>query len=684
MIQKINITEPGESLLNLGRKQWECLNALSEHYKNADMSKISKVSSFEDDDWKVIGTSTYDFRWAKWSEKKNCYPLILVCKVICYQLIQVQNFSISSIKNEVAAFLNGLNELFEAKSILTSKKNQPFNIPSQLTADDITLFTQSYIVKNKSAPIKIISFLNRLSKASTDTFPNAEFLVSAITTPWKEQSLSVTDWAEQLKATVGVFTTKTPYSPLPFETVSLLIQRAIPIITEHFDTITGIFTDIEEFHKERPPYEQRRVNVYIDSIIKHKYGKDIEKILPFDVYTKHKQYNGMVTASWYSDLEQLAQGAAAWIILLTTGLRNFDMRNLEKGCCQPSKRHDLINYLITDIKKTNLKNYVLPVPELTRKAVKLAELAKIDRSGQFLFSKNHSKTCDNTSSDKRKMNTGATFNDMIRSFANRYGIPLQTISQNEDEATTHCVRATLAGYIGANSTAAILILKRLFGHSNALMPDAYLSHNPIVISERNKNIINSQESLAEDMAQGMVSGKLSGTKGKQMLIGAEHIKANLKTELANESVNEMDMQIKLKDRIKEILLCRMQENQIYALKTPMSVACIRSCNDSSDTPCAKLPNREKRKESGVKKEITDALATLPNPAHCVGKECSDALFGEAWSRDLLGTFDYYIKYLKGTGHQSIDMKNEAQLFVKNYGSILKDIYATERKEGYFD
>ena len=144
------------------------------------------------------------------------------------------------------------------------------------------------------------------------------------------------------------------------------------------------------------------------------------------------------------------------------------------------------------------------------------------------------------------------------------------------------------------------------------------------------------------------------------------------------------MQINLKDRIKEMLLTRIQENQIYALKTPMSVVCMRNCSDSSDTPCAKLGNHEKRKKNGVSKEITDALSTLPNPAQCVGKECSDALFGEAWSRDLLGTFDYYIQYLKAVGHHSIDIKNEAEIFVKNYGSILKDIYSDEREVGYFD
>ena len=684
MTQTVKISSLEYSSSEKAQKLWSCLDSVANHYKNVDMSKISKVSEFDSDEWDVIGDNKYNFRWNQWLKNESFYPLMILCKITAYYNIQSKNKSISTVQTEIIGFINSFIPILQSKSILMADRNQPFNLLSTLSTNDILLIAQTSLANNQSLSIQPFNGLHQIHLLPSDVFPNAEFLNSGILTPWQEQNLSAVSWVKGLKKAYGIDTTIKPYPPLKFETVSEIVKKAVPFINEHFETIESVFNYIEDFHQTNKAYDTHKINLEVGEFIESNYGEKLNKILPFTKYEKNNHYRGKITHSWYSKLEQLTQGAAAWIILLTTGLRNVDMRNLENNCCQPSKRNDLLHYLITDIKKTHLSNYVIPVPEQTVKAVKLASIAKINRSGAFLFAKNNTRSSDNTSNDKRKMNGGETFNNLIKNFANHYNITLNTTLTDEQEATAHCIRTTLAGYIGANSVAAILILKKLFGHSNALMPDAYLSHNPLVIAERHKNIANAQNTLADDMANGMISKKLSGTKGKQMLVGAEYIRRELDNELKNESLTQMQMQINLKDRIKEMLLTRIQENQIYALKTPMSVVCMRNCSDSSDTPCAKLGNHEKRKKNGVSKEITDALSTLPNPAQCVGKECSDALFGEAWSRDLLGTFDYYIQYLKAVGHHSIDIKNEAEIFVKNYGSILKDIYSDEREVGYFD
>jgi hypothetical protein len=685
MVQDNSLSSRDNELFELGKKQWACLDSLAKHYTNADMSSISLSSNFHDDEWDAIGNNSYNFRWKEWSTDENAFPLILILKVMSYHSIQVNNLSISTIQTGVVGFINCFIETLQAKSICIAKRDQAFNMLSHLSSDDITLNAQTNLGRKGNFGASPFSTIDRISTISVSAYPNSEFLISGISRPWNEQGIEYLSWCKTLKQNFGIDTSKKSYPPLKSEVVSAIVKSAIPFVNEFFDTIVGVFDEIAAFDKTSnySPSNSKKLNYMVSSIIQKKYGKKLKNILPIKLYEAEHQLKGRITYGWYTELEQLAQGAAAWIILLTTGLRNLDMRNLKKGCCQPSKRNDLLNYLVTDIQKVNLIDYVLPVPHQTEKAVQLLELAKIDRTGSFLLTKISNKSIDNTTSDKRKMNAGGTFNSMIKSFTNHYDISLQTILDDDKEATAHCVRATLAGYIGTNSTAAILILKKLFGHSNALMPDAYLSHNPLVINERNKNITIAQETLAEDMANGMVSGKLSGVKGKQMLDGAEYSRNELAAEL-NESLTEMDMNVRLKERFKEMLLSRIQTNSVYALKTPMSVVCMRNCSDSSDTPCAKLGNHEKRKESGVSKAISDSLATLPNPSQCIGKECSDALFGEAWSRDLLNTFDYYIKYLKGAGYQSIDIKHEAELFVKNYGSIMKDIYAEERDEGYFD
>lgn len=296
----------------------------------------------------------------------------------------------------------------------------------------------------------------------------------------------------------------------------------------------------------------------------------------------------------------------------------------------------------------------------------------------------HGTASDSSSDDPRKMSSNLTFNTLISKFAAHYNIKLDTIANDDHDATAHCIRATLAGYIGTNSHAAIIILKRLFGHSNNLMPDAYLVNNPLIIKQRRKNITDAQEAQATIMAKSIVRGKVTGIKGKQLLDGVKHIAGELRAELKNESLTEMDFHVRLEERLKEILLMRIQGEDIYALMTPVGVICMRCQSDSTDSPCAKLGNHQQRNALNISKEVTDALATLPNPAQCVGKECPDALLGEDWSWDLLYNFDYYIKLHKGQGHKNIDMRNQAKHFIKNYAPLLKDIYADLREEGYFD
>lgn len=688
-----------KSLPDIGKKQWVCIEALAEYYANVDMSKISATSRFTDDEWDVAGSRRYNFKWGDWLNEEDKFPLLLACKIICHHAIQIANASPTTTQKQIVGFIHAFIDTLQSKSILIAERNQPFNGLSQLTDNDIQLVAQVNLSKHGKLAMQPYAAIFRFTETPLSAFPHSEFMISGVLTPWKYQGISYTKWIEQLKETHGLDVTTKSYPQLEFECVSQLVKSAMPFIKEHFDTIVDVFNEIEKFHKESPPRHDL-INLQVGRIIEKKHGKELEKILPIR-YEKHKK---RITLGWYSQLQRLAQGAASWIILLTTGLRNIDMRNLEKGCCPPSKRHKLLYYLITDIEKSHLKKYILPVPPQTQKAVELAEQVKVDRSGSVLFAKSNTKGVDNTSNDHRKMMSGDPFNKLLKDFANHYGIALKTISDDDKEATAHCVRATLAGYIGTNSTAAILILKKLFGHSNGLMPDAYLNHNPLVISERNRIIANAQKSIAEDIADAVSRGKVSGKFGRQMLEGAEHIKDEISSEFQNDSpppvhsknggssrpsispnhLTEMDMSVRLKERLKEVLLDRIKEHQVYALKTPMAVVCMRNCNDSSDAPCSRECNHENRKENGISKLITDALGTLPNPGNCVGKECADALFGDFCSRDLLHSFDYYIKYLQGVGYQSINITTEANNFINTYGSILKDLYGDERKDGYFD
>jgi hypothetical protein len=689
MESQINVLEHEQSPRELGYQQWECVRALEEHYKNADMSSISKVSSFNDDIWRTGEHLSSNFNW-KNKLSDACYrPLAVLVKIVAYHSITHERKAISSVNAKAMGFINAFTNLCESKSILVSEPNQPFNYLWHLTNEDIIFLVTSGMSQKGTFAKHVLEFIGHIHFTPVSAFPNADFLNKGIPRPWNEDGLSAEQWLNDFKHGLGFNTDVKPFAALQFEVVSQVVKAASPFVDENFDTIFEALTILKDGLKDYDnslddTRKQAGLNKASARLIELE--EKIAKILPLEFSDRYA--TNVITLSWYTNFIRLVQGAASWLILLTTGLRNVDMRGLKKGCCRPSKRHDFINYLIVDIKKTNIRGYVLPVPGKALRAFELLELATFDQDCDWLITsqkrmfKERNTNIPIERGAQGRIRDTRTFNNLIKSFAKHHNITLSTVSgDDDDEATAHCVRATLAGWIGANSQAAILILKKLFGHSNALMPDAYLAHNPIIIDQRNKNITKAQESLCEDMAMALVNKKVSGHKGNQLLQGAEHIKQELLGD--GKSRTEMEMFVTLKQRIKQMLLTRTTEGQIYALLTPMAVICMRACTDTRDTPCAKLANNQARKEKSIEKAITDIMGTLPNPAFCVGKECPDAFIGHPWSKDLLGTFDFYVNYLESLGHNNLDLDDTARQFVKIYGPILKDIYSEDREAGHF-
>lgn len=692
----LEITTEADSALTKGKEMWVCLDALSEYYRNINMDKISPVSMFHSDKWDGHGGAEMNFVWTQWLPESKHYPLLLVCKIVAHFEITTQNKKISTVLPSIREFIYFFKAMFESKNILVAEYNQPFQNLSYLTISDVIHQCQLQFAKTTTLSVTPLKGLNYLTACKLVKFPNAEFLISGSKSsmPWGDKS--VVYWVRDMRSSLERITSesfildsndeqKKSYSPLKMEVVDAIVQNAMPFLEEHIALINDLFDEIDEnLELNEISYQQGRGKIHkeVRQAIEDKYGEQLNLILP--LFHSTVDEDKVLSIKWFDKFEQLIQGAVAWLILLTTGLRNVDMRNLVKGCCQESKRFDLLYYLITDIKKTDLKNYVIPVPPLIKNAVDLATNAKIDRTGHMLLNQQFSASTDNTSSDRKKIGSGRGFNTLIRSFAAHFDIKLETISEDDDEATAHCVRATLAGYIGLKSHAAIILLKRLFGHNNNLMPDAYLCNNPIIVRDRRERVLRAQKEQAALMAKNLSKSNVSGVKGKQLIDGVEHIKQELKSELKNESLTEMDFHVRLEERIEEILLMRISGEDIYALHTPVGVICMRSQSDSTDSPCAKRSNQERRKELNLSKDVTDVLATLPNPAHCIGKDCSDALLGKDWSWDLLYSFDYYIKLLKGQGHENIDIENQAKQFVKTYSPVLKDLYENEREETYFD
>ena len=127
---------------------------------------------------------------------------------------------------------------------------------------------------------------------------------------------------------------------------------------------------------------------------------------------------------------------------------------------------------------------------------------------------------------------------------------------------------------------------------------------------------------------------------------------------------------------------------MYALITPMAVVCTRSCNNTSDSPCAIKKNQLRRSQTALRKVQTDSLGSLPNPENCIGIKCEDAIVEKHYSKPLLETFDYYIQYLERLSSEGVltndVIYDEAVSFLKIYAKPLKVAYQDIREEGYFD
>lgn len=683
MLRPVEITSHNESKRSIGHKQWALLQQLEGAYKDVDMSKISYSSSFLDDRWDVSGNGERSLNWSEWSQNRALYPLILLCKVAVYCEVQYKNRSIDTLSPRIGAFIREFGEVFEAKSILCASKGQPFNGLSQLSNEDILNIAMVKIARGNRNSLAMTG-LHLLSFLQKDYLMECDiFIKNHVTYLWIEKGQSTKAWMESLAQAHGIDTNINSYSPLDMGSVSHIVKSADLFLTKHYDEIIDAFKFIQDYHLTNPPQQNRRLNTSIGEEFEARF-KNLNELLPFRYYESEQSENkGLIQQSWYTEFEQLVQSACAWIILLTTGLRNVDMRNLKKGNCIPSKRSDLIYYLIADIKKTKKENWVIPVPEKTHRAFELASNAKINNDGEFILAKSREVDSDPSTQDNRKFKYGYDFNKLLKRFTSRFNINVSLINNDDEEGeyTAHCVRATLAGWIGVHSSAAILILKRLFGHSNSLMPDAYLNHNPLVIKERKNIIIQAQKQLAEDISIAVTNRNVAGKKAKQLIAGSKAIEDSLTK--SSKSLDEGDLKVTLMERLKETLLDRITNGQVYAFLTPMSVICLRSTSNGAPSPCAKKSYHALRKESGIDKEIVDFMSTRPNPSMCVGAECSDALIGGNWSDNLLKTFDFYINLIRKGTDAEIDLQSEAKAFVSQYAPILFELYEDIREEGYF-
>ena len=691
---KTQVMDFQDSKFELGRKQWTILEDIERRYKTADVSCFLHNTSIFDNEW--CFKDRYTIKFNEYLPTPEQKPLRLLLQVATYEMIHTLHLSASTAYGYLLNFLGEYIPMLIERGILLAHHNAPFASFSSIEDHEITHTVQLALAKRKIIPIGALTFIGKLS-----ALPQQEFktLIGKLPTPWHGDGVSILKWCEQQRNIAGIETERKFHPPLPFETVSTIVKHSLPIIGSH-DALEGFTAAIRKARDTNKSIDPSKALASAkecapvrDYVLTQ---RDIfDQIIPIKINTRETRKNGRgypqlyLDVSWTNHTLRLAQSACAWIILLTTGLRNVDMRNLRVGCCQPSKKHKDIYWFVSDVKKTK-NRIVLPVGKTTYQAVKLLErlryndnpflLTELKKPNTFKLPVSKRKL---TKDELGKMRESTSLNKLLKFLPDYYDFELNTIL--DEEATAHCVRATLAGYIAEHSHVAILLLKRMFGHTNALMPDEYIRRNPLVIKKREEMLKKTHGAMARDLAKAIVNREVGGSYGTTLEKGAEALKDDINEEfkLKNENLTEMDLLQTMEERLTNVLLDDIEGGETYALITPLSVVCMRPTNDGTDSPCAAHLNHAKRQDSKISKAITDALMTLPNPSQCVGISCPTALLVKKWSRKLLETFDFYVNYRAGI-NADFNVEEEAKTFVKMYAEPLKKIYSEERNEGYFD
>ena len=252
------------------------------------------------------------------------------------------------------------------------------------------------------------------------------------------------------------------------------------------------------------------------------------------------------------------------------------------------------------------------------------------------------------------------------------------------EGMAHRCRATMAGWIGTNSPLSVLIVRRLFGHKNGVMPDHYLRSNQHVQQVREEVRAKTRSDFAEQMTDAIVDGKFSGGVKNTFTQGREHLKELVIQEANrnNESLTEGEMRKRLKDRIRFVLLAKLNNGDLLALQTPLAFVCTRNPGSATDAPCSINSANNQRLEQEIDKQFATALQMtgLPELDNCKGANCQHSfLYDNPLARTLLEQFKYYTMYLRGIKYTNIDLDKEAKLFVSLYTKPLTEVYPDATK-----
>lgn len=634
---------------DLAWKQWLSIEIIEKQF-NSKRIKLTN-NKFEDQVWRNKWFAN-PITWTAACPARN-----LVFKCMASRTLHHNDRSFGTAVGVVSLIRNAFDDLF-GLDVLQGGRGERLKGLNQIEQETFQANLDAMIMKevhlHHFETIELLVKVCNLDLSSSPLF-RIDFEL-----PWKSTGLR--KWLDDRRILLGVsLPTIYPYLAMGPETYEPLINKSIEILEGKADFITQFHQEFLDFEKNSIIKEKRFLGLHRYFRFRHDFNDFLKN--NYQVLQGLPAYEpSMKPRSWWLKVVNHLRAACINIVLFTTGLRNGDICNLRLGCCRPSGRIDMLYYIEADIQKT--KNRVhLPIPDQAKRAIEVLEKLRYSKDCPYVFSS--AKNYLNDDFIERSPACNKTLNRLVSAFAHYYDIPFKYSKENEVEYTAHCYRATVAGWLEASGALSIIMIRRLFGHKNNLMPLAYIHHNPIFINHRHEALEQANFEMSQRIALAATEDVIGGKKGEELSRGITELRKS-------SSLSEFDIFKTVQEQLQE----RISNGSMMAMATYFGVICTRNPNDSSQPPCRKVIDKEKLKNSEFDRELWNHMQSSPDPAHCIGKLCDHAMIGP-WSTPLRDSFNWFKGFLEKAHGQDLDsdaIAIQAKAFIKLYAPEMDKIF----------
>ena len=662
----------------LARSQWVLLRKFESDYRGRTVYGTN--CKFEDDAW-FNGDGRSDQVSLNWGTLPNfSKPLQLLLKVVFFEMSSTRRLVITTLKcSKLPLVQRTILSIIQGRGLLTANEDEFLLGLNAITDNDLVLVVDTLLATASSEPSFVqdcyeLTSLFRFINQATENIPLYQIHARL---PWQAAGIIESKWAERRAKDLNhCFRTPVGYTPLASETVNAIIERSLSIVCDnghHLEPVSKVLAFFDARYGDAK-YELKNRKTAVTAL--QTYGPIFSDVIapPIIDGIKSKTAISMVII-WLRNLLYLARAACVNIILLTTGLRNFDVRGLQVNCSRKSGRVDMLFYLDAYIKKTK-NSLILPVPEQTHKAVCVLQSIKFTQSTYLLDGLGYpagakSNTFCETDANARVL-SGDGLNKLLRDFAAHFKIPFAS-GEGDSLDSAHCYRTTVAGWLSSASALSVLMVRRLFGHSNDVMPTVYLRNNPSFLKEMKEDKARAAAATAREMAFAAANGQIAGMKGEQLEAGYK-LHASRFEEDKTKSHSLTDSEIVTS--FSKILEQRLLDESIFGFLTPFGVRCARNPNDTTQAPCAKRSQRDKTAD--IEQSLLDTFSSI-DPANCIGTSCSESLIGP-WSESIKDALLWYAKLVRhqlGGAFTDAHFREHAIAFIRQYSIPIKKVFRVE-------